>query len=277
MSRYAAKGLRGRTFALSVVTLAAIIVTCTCLLRWLNLPLDTTRTANTATDIAAADTAAAAQTATDIAATTKHAPSSVAASVSSSGVVQLTLHGLPQRTIRIQLRKDLSREASSWISLLAQHSSEPHTHSFYRAEPGFLLQGSLKSKTLPQMPPHKGPCPHGVNQKDYRKSRPCYAHDPDCGCHGPIMQPGMVGWAGGAGSGPDFFIYVGKTPAQHWSHDHTVWGELADRESFEAVTAVLALPTEGSGMKMLRDALSFDLTSAVQGQGQLQYLEDVIV
>ena len=45
----------------------------------------------------------------------------------------------------------------------------------------------------------------------------------------------MVGWAGGRGEGPDFFIYTAAEPAQHWSHDHTIWGELADAASLATV------------------------------------------
>mgnify|MGYP004300881927 CR=1 FL=1 len=37
--------------------------------------------------------------------------------------------------------------------------------------------------------------------------RKCPSHDPQCGCHGPIMSKGMVGWAGGS-AGPDLFIYT---------------------------------------------------------------------
>jgi len=46
-----------------------------------------------------------------------------------------------------------------------------------------------------------GPCPI----ENYVPENECPKHDPDCGCHGPVMTRGMVGWAGG-GSGPDFFI-----------------------------------------------------------------------
>merc|ERR1712176_1219432 len=99
---------------------------------------------------------------------------------------------------------------------------------FYRAEASFLLQGSMSSPRVASTS-HQGPCPAGVDPDINRKQgRKCFPHDPNCGCHGPIMLPGMVAWAGGAGGGPDFFIYMGSTPITFWSHDHTVWGELAD-------------------------------------------------
>ena len=71
-----------------------------------------------------------------------------------------------------------------------------------------------------------------------------------------------MGWAGGAGSGPHFFIYAGEQPATHWSHDHTVWGEVVDDESFAAIDTVLGLPrTNDGGMKMLKQKVRFNLES----------------
>ena len=59
----------------------------------------------------------------------------------------------------------------------------------------------------------KGDCPRGAKLDPKRK---CFAHDPQCGCHGPIMTQGMVAWAGG-GTGPDFFIYTGAGPNTWWN------------------------------------------------------------
>jgi hypothetical protein len=68
----------------------------------------------------------------------------------------------------------------------------------------------------------------------------------------------MVGWAGGRGGGPDFFVYTGADPAVHWSHDHTVWGEL-DKASLELVQKILKhFEVDGStGMSMLKHKISF--------------------
>ena len=73
---------------------------------------------------------------------------------------------------------------------------------FYRAEKQLLLQGILSEwwagrRNIVEL----GPCPI----EHYKSKLKCPPHDPNCGCHGPIMTKGMVAWAGGA-HGPDFFI-----------------------------------------------------------------------
>ena len=70
-----------------------------------------------------------------------------------------------------------------------------------------ILLDSAAGAYLPRVV--KGDCPAGANAD---RSRKCPSHDPNCGCHGPIMSKGMVGWAGGS-SGPDYFIYLGTGPA----------------------------------------------------------------
>jgi hypothetical protein len=72
--------------------------------------------------------------------------------------------------------------------------------NFYRAETNLLLQGTMGDAYFPTNV-ELGPCP----DKDHVSKLQCPEHDPNCGCHGPIMTRGMVGWAGGQG-GPDFFI-----------------------------------------------------------------------
>lgn len=71
---------------------------------------------------------------------------------------------------------------------------------FYRAEKQLLLQGIIGDDSVPKNT-KLGPCP----EENYKPKNKCPSHDPNCGCHGPIMTKGMVGWAGGGG-GPDFFI-----------------------------------------------------------------------
>lgn len=73
---------------------------------------------------------------------------------------------------------------------------------FYRAEKQLLLQGIISEGAgAPRLKVELGPCPI----ENYQPKLKCPSHDPNCGCHGPVMTKGMVGWAGG-GSGPDFFI-----------------------------------------------------------------------
>ncbi|KAK3267363.1 hypothetical protein CYMTET_24073 [Cymbomonas tetramitiformis] len=174
-----------------------------------------------------------------------------------SDVKFVTIH-VPQGTIRIRLLPELSRSSVDYVVNVAQQNkcASSRECKFYRAEPTFLLQGNMKT----QLPPNRqlGPCPAEFAGKP--RATACPAHDPNCGCHGPIMVPGQVGWAGG-GSGPDFFIYTGQGPATHWNNDHTVWGELADQESLSVVEAVLQLPTDRPphGMLMLKHTIPFTI------------------
>ena len=131
----------------------------------------------------------------------------------------------------------------------------------YRSEKDFLVQGRIDCKRaagayLPRVV--KGDCPAGANAD---RSRKCPSHDPNCGCHGPIMSKGMVCWVGGS-AGPDLFIYtashscaVGGCPATHWSRDHTVFAEVADKATWEAIEELYALPVTRSGMTFFKEKL----------------------
>eukprot|EP00929_Paragymnodinium_shiwhaense_P027934 TRINITY_DN16285_c0_g1_i1.p1 TRINITY_DN16285_c0_g1~~TRINITY_DN16285_c0_g1_i1.p1 ORF type:complete len:232 (-),score=27.24 TRINITY_DN16285_c0_g1_i1:733-1428(-) len=186
--------------------------------------------------------------------------------VQAGDYVELTLNATGQLSagdgskIRIELRPDLSGAgAPAWISQLAQTRMRGGTFDFYRAEPFGIFQGEMRHVAFPPVL-QKGPCPVDVDGEAIYKTRQCFEHDPHCGCHGPIMQPGMVGWAGGGGSGPAFFIYIGDAPAYHWSHDHTVWGQLADEASHQVVKAALKLETnENNGMQILKHRIPFTM------------------
>jgi cyclophilin family peptidyl-prolyl cis-trans isomerase len=43
----------------------------------------------------------------------------------------------------------------------------------------------------------------------------------------PVIQKGMVAWAGGKGR-PHFFIALADHP--EWNHEHTVWGEVVNKK-----------------------------------------------
>ena len=113
-----------------------------------------------------------------------------------------------------------------------------------RAEKWGLLEG-IMNRTDAVHKSAKGACPEGSDLSLYDKEfYPCPAHDPDCGCHGPMVQPGMIGWAQGAGQGPHFFIYVGETPMPDWAHDHTIWGEVQDQADLNTLKQILTFPTK---------------------------------
>jgi len=154
--------------------------------------------------------------------------------------------------IHIVLRPDLSSESVAYIHEMASSKTCPNCN-FYRADQR-ILQGIMKSPAVPKVET-KGNCP-----VEYRgKSQPvCPKHDPDCGCHGPTMTKGMVGWAGG-GTGPDFFIDAFEKPAEFWGQEHTVWGEIQDAESLAVVDAIFKLPTHTDGMVFLDEKISFEL------------------
>jgi len=153
-------------------------------------------------------------------------------------------------TIRIRLHTEWSESSVIYMS----HAAEAGCGGqLYRSET-FLVQGRLLCRD--QMPMvAKGSCPEGVSPDPHRR---CPSHDPLCGCHGPIMTRGMVGWAGGS-TGPDFFVYIGDGPALHWAHDHTVFGQLADEESWDAVRALRKLPVRTGGMTMLTKPVDFEV------------------
>lgn len=160
------------------------------------------------------------------------------------GVEVMFLDQGTELPLNIALRSDLSASSSDYWK---EAASLGCAGQLYRSE-SFLMQGriacpALKTKVV------KGSCPEGVAPDP---SRQCPSHDPQCGCHGPIMTRGMVGWAGG-GTGPDFFVYTGTAPAVHWAHDHTVIG-VVDEQGMRALEQLHALPTKANspgGMTML--------------------------
>jgi hypothetical protein len=172
------------------------------------------------------------------------------------------------RTVRVRLRPDLSGPASAkHVLRLAVASAaknqppelaETAKFEFYRAERGMLLQGGMAHPKVSQFI-SKGPCPNGVDGAAVYKDRTCFPHDPQCGCHGPIMHRGMVGWAGGRGGGPDFFIYLTQQPADFWSHDHTVFGMIETPADLAFIDEVCDLPVRKEGLTMLQQKLPFQL------------------
>uniref|UniRef100_A0A7S1FHA2 PPIase cyclophilin-type domain-containing protein n=1 Tax=Noctiluca scintillans TaxID=2966 RepID=A0A7S1FHA2_NOCSC len=175
--------------------------------------------------------------------------------------LSMTAGGQPL-SLRLKLLPEYSQSSADFL----RHAAASHCDGeLYRSELNFVVQGRI-SCTPEKLPPKvvKGDCPAGVTTDPNRK---CFAHDPDCGCHGPIMYKGMVGWAGGS-AGPDFFIYtadmrnceVGACPAQHWANDHTVFAEVADSETWHAIEVLYTLPVEPrGGMTFFSDKISLSV------------------
>ena len=157
--------------------------------------------------------------------------------------------GGARHTVRVLLRPDLSASSAAFMREAAARRCGGR---LYRAEAGLLLQGRISCTSPLKARVAKGDCPPGVKRDPKRK---CFAHDPNCGCHGPVMTKGMVGWAGGA-TGPDFFVYTGAQPNTWWSHDHTILGivEADDAASWAALAALGRLPVANKGgMAMLKE------------------------
>lgn len=166
--------------------------------------------------------------------------------------------------IRIRLLPDYSRDSTEFWQAA---SEEQKCHGrIYRSEKGFLIQGrvdcggsSTAHKKLKAI--QLGPCPPEANEHTKRKHGACPEHDLHCGCHGPVMVQGMVGWAGGH-KGPDFFIYTSKEDARGWHHDHTVFGivDRADVASWETIRDVSGATVRKTGrMLILQQEIKFQL------------------
>ena len=68
-----------------------------------------------------------------------------------------------------------------------------------------------------------------------------------------------MAWAAGKG-GPDFFIDMYRRRADWWNNEHTVWGEITEKESLHIVDGMFELPTEKRGLTYLKDSVEFEIS-----------------
>lgn len=135
--------------------------------------------------------------------------------------------------LRIRLHDDWSLGSTTYVRKVARHDLCTARCHFYRAEPGFLLQGAL----------------HAVIPANTDKARRG---------EGVPMQRGDVAWAGGF-AGPDFFITHVRVPG--FGASHTVWGSLDGEESFAVLDRLVALPASSGpkgGMRMITQPPAFE-------------------
>ena len=179
--------------------------------------------------------------------------------------LNLSVPGGKALTLRLKLLPEYSADSVAFVKHAASHNC---AGELYRSENNFLVQGRIACPGAPDLPRvKKGACPAGVAVEASRK---CPSHDPQCGCHGPIMGKGMVGWAGGS-AGPDLFIYtahmdesrceIGGCEATHWSHDHTVFAEVADQQTWDAIGELFKLPTRQQGMTFFANKIPLTVGS----------------
>lgn len=155
--------------------------------------------------------------------------------------------------IRITLRPDLSQGSVDYLIKLAEAGCQ--RCKLYRAEPRGILQGIMAKKGI-DTNKEKGACPPDVQDVAVGD---CPSWDKNCGCHGPIMTRGSVGWAAGQAGGPDFFIDNYKKPAKWWGTQHTNFGKIEDEESFAVVEHIFDLPTKKQGLTFLVDEIHFQM------------------
>jgi cyclophilin family peptidyl-prolyl cis-trans isomerase len=157
--------------------------------------------------------------------------------------------------IVIVLRPDLSSETVDYVQKLATTTGACERCMFYRAEKPGILQGVMAHSHVP-VSSTKGSCPVGV--ESIRNE--CPPWDASCGCHGPVMTRGMVGWAAGK-TGPDFFINMYAKPAFWWGTQHTVFGEIQDEASLKLFDEVIwNLPVHAvGGLHHLDEPISFEM------------------
>jgi cyclophilin family peptidyl-prolyl cis-trans isomerase len=159
--------------------------------------------------------------------------------------------------IRILLQPDLSPGSVEYIHKLVE-SGVCRRCNFYRAEKPGILQGVMANPSIP-INTVRGKCPEGL--EDAVKND-CPDWDQHCGCHGPIMTQGAVGWAGGEAGGPDFFIDHYQEPAKFWGTQHTNFGRIQedDHDSFAVIRRIFDLPVKNqAGMSMIETPIHFDL------------------
>jgi len=165
--------------------------------------------------------------------------------------------------IEVEMRPDLSKESVQYITDVVQ-SGECMKCYFYRAENPGILQGIVAGPTTIPKNTIGGLCPLDDNgQPKFSTPNPkdCPKWDPNCGCHGPIMTKGSVGWAGGSFGGPDFFIDTYEQPANFWGTQHTNFGFIHDINSLNVIQTILESPVKkNGGMHMLVDHVPFQLS-----------------
>jgi hypothetical protein len=185
-----------------------------------------------------------------------------------------TLHLITAKgTVKIQLLPQLSPESVNYVKAMV-NTQKCEKCAVYSAltpkgverESGVgVIQGMMANKhneSIVPLPTEKGPCPTGLETHQNK----CPRHDPTCGCHGPIIERGMVAWSAGK-MGPDWLISTFERPATWWGTLHTAWGRVVDNDSFAVLNGLYL-----ESVKRKRKVHS----TKQQKEQQLTFLEEVV-
>jgi len=61
--------------------------------------------------------------------------------------------------------------------------------------------------------------------------------------------------------GPEFFINSYIRKATWWNNDHTVWGEIADKDSMDVVMSFYDLPAHKRNLTFLDKPVAIELST----------------
>jgi len=139
--------------------------------------------------------------------------------------------------VRIRLYATQAPKAAHYIKELANNREETcHKCTLYRGEPVPEYWGSPKYPDRYFDGGRWGP-PYALVQGGLLSDTNTLAV-PLAESYNPLIQRGMVAWAGGKG-GPHFFIALAHHP--EWKHEHTVIGEVV-KNDMARVDALLKRP-----------------------------------
>jgi cyclophilin family peptidyl-prolyl cis-trans isomerase len=185
--------------------------------------------------------------------------------------------------IHILLRPDLSQGSVRYIHDLVErgcarcyfHRKVPSLH----ANQGFVL-GTLANHQVP-LNTIPGNCPSNNNNntellllkdKDKDNKDPMCGvwNTKQCGCHGPILTKGMVGWVEGTVGGPDFFINTQSAPLENKGTKYTVFGQVVvvgtnddddgDVDSFHVLQEIMETKATMQRAQVFREKIAFRLS-----------------
>eukprot|EP00545_Synedropsis_sp_CCMP1620_P005718 CAMPEP_0119019778 /NCGR_PEP_ID=MMETSP1176-20130426/22629_1 /TAXON_ID=265551 /ORGANISM="Synedropsis recta cf, Strain CCMP1620" /LENGTH=240 /DNA_ID=CAMNT_0006974063 /DNA_START=36 /DNA_END=758 /DNA_ORIENTATION=+ len=155
--------------------------------------------------------------------------------VHNENVIQFHLQTTtPPVVIRLKLFAEEAPDAARFVKQVALGHQSTGDCNLYRAEPVPEYWGSPDRPDRWFDGGRWGP-PYALIQGKMAIDNHEIAEAED---HRPIIQRGMVAWAGGKG-GPHFFIALADHP--EWKHDHTVWATVLE-EDMALVDALMNLP-----------------------------------